>query len=124
MFVSPAYAQVTSDTMSSFVSMAPLLLIFVVFYFFVIRPQQQRQKQHKSMLGALRRGDRVVTAGGIVGTVAKVLNDSEVTVDIAENVRVRVIRSTISQVLAKTEPAAKEKEAEDVAEDADAKKGG
>lgn len=124
MFVSPAYAQVSSDTMSSFVSMAPLLLIFVVFYFFVIRPQQQRQKQHKSMLGSLRRGDRIVTAGGIVGTVAKVLNDSEVTVDIAENVRVRVIRSTISQVLAKTEPAAREKEAEDGADDADAKKGG
>jgi preprotein translocase subunit YajC len=99
--------------MSGFVQFAPLVLIFVVFYFMMIRPQQQRQKQHKTMLEALRRGDKVVTAGGIIGTVAKVVSDTEVAVDLADNVRVRVVRSTITQVLAKTEPAAKAKEAKD-----------
>lgn len=113
MLISPAYAQAASDGMSGFVQFAPLVLIFVVFYFMMIRPQQQRQKQHKSMLEALRRGDKVVTAGGIIGTVAKVVSDTEVAVDLADNVRVRVVRSTITQVLAKTEPAAKTKEAKD-----------
>jgi len=113
MLISPAYAQAASDGMSGFVQFAPLILIFVVFYFMMIRPQQQRQKQHKSTLEALRRGDKVVTAGGIIGTVAKVVSDTEVAVDLADNVRVRVVRSTITQVLAKTEPAAKAKEAKD-----------
>lgn len=108
MFISPAYGQsLFGDGGSGLVQLAPLLLIFVVFYFFMIRPQQQRQKQHRVMLDALRRGDRIVTAGGILGTVARVLNDNEVAVDIAEGVRVRVVRSTITQILAKTEPAAK-----------------
>jgi preprotein translocase subunit YajC len=120
MFISPAYAQsLFGDGGSGLVQLAPLLLIFVVFYFFMIRPQQQRTKQHRTMLDALRRGDRIVTAGGILGTVAKVVNDNEVAVDIADNVRVRVVRSTITQVLAKTEPAAKSKSADD-----DAVKGG
>lgn len=120
MFISPAYAQsLFGDGGSGLVQLAPLLLIFVVFYFFMIRPQQQRTKQHRTMLDALRRGDRIVTAGGILGTVAKVVNDNEVAVDIADNVRVRVVRSTITQVLAKTEPAAKSKSA-----DNDAVKGG
>lgn len=120
MFISPAYAQsLFGDGGSGLVQLAPLLLIFVVFYFFMIRPNQQRQKQHRTMLDALRRGDRIVTAGGILGTVAKVVSDSEVAVDIADNVRVRVQRSTITQVLAKTEPVAKSKSADD-----DAVKGG
>ncbi|MGH6974147.1 MAG: preprotein translocase subunit YajC, partial [Stellaceae bacterium] len=80
-------------------------LIFVVFYFFLIRPQQKKAKETKSMLEAIRRGDRVVTGGGIIGTVAKVNND-EVLIDIADNTRVRVVRSTIVNVLAKTAPAA------------------
>jgi preprotein translocase subunit YajC len=106
---------------NSLMQILPFVLIFVVFYFFLIRPQQQKQKQVKSMLEALRRGDRVVTAGGIIGTVAKVVNDDEVQLDIAEGVRVRVIRSTITSVLAKTEPASakddddKEPEAADAA---------
>lgn len=82
----------------------PLILIFVVFYFLLIRPQQKRARAHKEMLGSLRRGDRVVTGGGIVGQVAKVGTNDEVTVEIADGVRVKVIRGTITSVLARTEP--------------------
>ena len=106
MFISPAYAQAFGDSANQLVQIAPFVLILVVFYFFLIRPQQQKAKDHKTMLGALRRGDRVVTGGGIVGTVAKVVSDEEVLVDIADSVRVRVLRSTITSVLAKTEPVA------------------
>jgi preprotein translocase subunit YajC len=112
MFISPAFAQTSAfGDASSLIQIAPLVLIFVVFYFLLIRPQQTKAKQHKAMLDALRRGDRVVTGGGIVGTVARVVEGSdEVLVDIAENTRVRVLRSTITSVLAKTEPVpAKEK---------------
>lgn len=115
MLITPAYAQAAAggDTSSMMVQLAPLALIFVVFYFFLIRPQQQKAKQQRSMLDAIRRGDRVVTGGGFIGTVAKVVNNDEVLVDLADNVRVRVVRSTISQVLAKTEPAAKDSKAKD-----------
>ncbi len=108
MLISPAYAQAAAGGGGSdvLVQIAPLALIFVVFYFFLIRPQQQKAKQQRSMLDAIRRGDRVVTGGGFIGTVAKVVNNEEVLVDLADNVRVRVVRSTISQVLAKTEPVA------------------
>jgi preprotein translocase subunit YajC len=107
MLITPAYAQAAAggDTSSMLVQLAPLALIFVVFYFFLIRPQQQKAKQQRSMLDAIRRGDRIVTGGGLIGTVAKVVRNEEVLVDIADNVRVRVVRSTIGQVLAKTEPA-------------------
>jgi len=91
--------------------LAPFALIFVVFYFLLIRPQQTKAKQHRAMLQALRRGDRVVTGGGIIGTVGKVVSEQEIQLDIADNVRVRVMRDTISTVLARTEPAAA-KEAE------------
>jgi preprotein translocase subunit YajC len=107
MLITPAYAQAAGGGGSDMlVQIAPLALIFVVFYFFLIRPQQQKAKQTRAMLDAVRRGDRVVTAGGIIGTVAKVVNNDEVQVDIADNVRVRVVRSTITQVLARTEPVA------------------
>jgi len=108
MLISPAYAQAAGggESTSVLVQIAPLALIFVVFYFFLIRPQQQKAKQQRAMLDAIRRGDRVVTAGGVIGTVAKVVSNEEVLVDIADNVRVRVVRSTIAQVLAKTEPVA------------------
>jgi preprotein translocase subunit YajC len=112
MLISPAFAQAAGggDTSSMLVQIAPLALIFVVFYFFLIRPQQQKAKQQRSMLDSIRRGDRVVTGGGIIGTVAKIVNNDEVLVDLADNMRVRVVRSTIAQVLAKTEPvAAKDK---------------
>ena len=106
MLISPAYAQISGDSVSSLLSsgIVPMVLVLVVFYFLMIRPQQQKAKEHRSMLSALRRGDRVVTGGGIVGTVAKVVSDDEVLVDIADNVRVRVLRSTITSVVAKTEP--------------------
>lgn len=83
----------------------PLILIFVVFYFLLIRPQQKRLKEHRDMLAAIRRGDRVVTGGGIIGTVVKVGADDELSVEIADGVRVKVVRSTVTSVLAKTEPA-------------------
>jgi preprotein translocase subunit YajC len=91
----------------------PLVLIFVVFYFLLIRPQQTKQKQHKAMLDALRRGDRVVTGGGILASVARVVNADEVELDIATNVRVRVLRSTITSVLAKPDPGAAREAARD-----------
>lgn len=118
--ISPAYAQAAAGGggTSTILQMAPLALIFVVFYFFLIRPQQKKAKETKSMIEAIRRGDRVVTGGGIIGTVAKVVNNDEVLVDIAENTRVRVMRSTIVSVLAKTAPAdAKGGKDEDDADD-------
>jgi preprotein translocase subunit YajC len=124
MFISPAYAQAFGDSANTLVQFAPFVLIFVVFYFFVIRPQQQKTRDHRSMLSALRRGDRVVTGGGIIGTVAKVVGDDEVLVDIAEGMRVRVVRSTITAVLAKTEPVAAKSDKDDAQQDdADADKG-
>ena len=107
MFISPAFAQgAVGDAGGGLASMLPLVLIFVVFYFLLIRPQQKKMKQHKEMLASVRRGDKVVTGGGIVGTVTKV-NDTndELTVEIAENVKVRIKRGTILENLAKTEPA-------------------
>jgi preprotein translocase subunit YajC len=108
MFISPAYAQGAGGGAGTFEALLPLILIFAVFYFLLIRPQQKKMKQHKEMLGMMRRGDRVVTGGGIIGTITKVLNDNEVTVEIADGVKVKVQRSLISAVLAKTEPGAQE----------------
>jgi preprotein translocase subunit YajC len=107
--ISSAYAQTpgaaaAAGPMDMLQSVAPLILIFGIFYFLMIRPQQQRAKQHKAALAQLRRGDTVVTSGGIIGTVSRVVNDEEVTVDIAEGVRVRVVRSTITGLTAKGEP--------------------
>ncbi len=87
-----------------FVQLAPLVLIFVVFYFLLIRPQQQRLKAHREMVTNLRRGDVVVTGGGLIGKITRVAGD-EATVELAENVRVKVLKATISEVRAKTEPA-------------------
>lgn len=89
-------------------SLMPIVLIFVVFYFLLIRPQQKKMREHREMLSAIRRGDRVVTGGGLVAQVIKVGDDDQVTLEIAENVRVKVIRSTITTVLAKPQPAGKE----------------
>ncbi len=107
MLISPAYAQAAGGAPGGFdlISLAPLLLIFVVFYFLLIRPQQKKMKTHRDMIGALRRGDKVLTAGGIIGSVVKV-EDSELLVEIAKDVRVRIARSTISEVLGKPEPTA------------------
>lgn len=79
--------------------------IIAIFYFLVIRPQQKQVKEHKAMVEALRRGDQVVTAGGLIGKVSKVKDDGEIEVEIATDTKVRVVRSTIARVLSKTEPA-------------------
>ena len=103
MFISPAYAQAAvggANFLGDATQFLPLVLIFGVFYFMLIRPQQTRQKELRTAQSALRRGDRVVTAGGILGTVQRVKEGSnEVEVDIAPNVRVTVLRDTITTVL-------------------------
>ena len=91
--------------MEAFAQFVPLILIFVIMYFLLIRPQQKKLKEHKAMVDALRRGDQVVTQGGLIGKVAKIKDEGEIEVEIASGVIVRVVRSTITQVLSKTEPA-------------------
>jgi preprotein translocase subunit YajC len=87
-------------------SIVPLIAVFAIMYFLLIRPQQQRMKQHKQMVENLRRGDTVVTAGGVVGRVSKMppKDDPEITVEIADGVQIKVIKSTLSEVRAKTQP--------------------
>jgi preprotein translocase subunit YajC len=102
MLISSAYAQTAGDAggMAIVMQLAPLLLIFGVFYFLLIRPQQQKQKQHKELLSKLKRGDRVVTAGGILGRITEVKDGAdEVEVEIAANTRIRVLRGSIAEVL-------------------------
>ena len=77
----------------------PLILIFVIFYFFLIRPQQKKVKEHKGMISSLKRGDKVVTSGGIVGTVERVIDNDKVEVEIAENIKVEIVKSTGIQAL-------------------------
>ncbi len=106
MFISPAFAQAAGAAGGSnfLLQIMPLVLIFVVFYFLLIRPQQKKMKAHREMIGAVRRGDTVVTAGGVIGKVNKVIDDNTLQVEIADGVRVRVVRSTVSEVRAKGEP--------------------
>lgn len=100
MLISPAYAQDAAGLAGPVLQFLPLILIFAVFYFLLIRPQQTRQKELKASVAAIRRGDRVVTAGGILGTVQRVKDGSnEIEVEIAPNVRVMIIRDTVSTVL-------------------------
>ena len=106
MFISDAYAQAGGAAGPGMLeSLLPFILIFVVFYFLLIRPQQKRAKEHKAMVEGLKRGDKVITSGGIVGKVSKVIDDNEVEVEIARDVKVKIIRSTISQIMGKPEPA-------------------
>jgi preprotein translocase subunit YajC len=92
--------------MEGIASIVPLILVFLIMYFLLIRPQQRKLKEHQAMVAALRRGDQVVTSGGIMGRVTKVKDgENEVEVEIAPNVNVRVVRSTIQSVVSKTEPA-------------------
>ena len=84
----------------------PLILIFAIMYFLLIRPQQRKLKDHKKMVESLRRGDMIVTQGGLIGKVTKVKEDNELEVELSEGVKVRVVQSTVAQVLSKTEPAA------------------
>ena len=106
MLISPAYAQSTAAGSSLFELLFPLVMVFAIIYFMILRPQQKRQREHTNMVEALRRGDTVVTQGGLVGKVAKVAED-EIEVDINENTRVSVIKSMIISVRAKGEPAKK-----------------
>jgi preprotein translocase subunit YajC len=110
MFISPAYAQAASpfggDSM--LVSLLPFILIFVIMYFLILRPQQKRQKQHQEMVKNVRRGDTVITSGGLVGKVTKVSDDEQIEIELAEGVRVRQMRGMIADVRAKGEPVKEE----------------
>ena len=91
---------------NAFAQFIPLILIFAIMYFLLIRPQQKKMKEHQKMVEGLRRGDMVVTQGGIIGKVVKVKENNELEVELSEGVKVRVVQSTVAQVLSKTEPAA------------------
>jgi preprotein translocase subunit YajC len=106
MFINPAYAQAAGgDTASALTSLIPFVLIFGIMWFLLIRPQQKKMKEHRAMVDTLKRGDQVVTAGGLIGKISKVKDAHEVEVELAQGVTVRVVRSTISNVVSKTEPA-------------------
>ncbi|GAA5095293.1 preprotein translocase subunit YajC [Bartonella acomydis] len=112
MFITNAYAQVTGGVSngSSLVSFVPLVLIFVIMYFFIIRPQRTQIKKRQEMLNAVRRGDTVITGGGIIGKVTKVYDESgELEVEIGDDMRIRVVRSTLTDVRVKGEPIAAKK---------------
>ena len=114
MFITPALAQsglFGGDSAGMITSFMPLILIIVIMYFLILRPQQQKVKQHHAMIKALRRGDTVVTNGGLVAKVTKVIDDDHIEIEIADGVRVRQMRQMISGVRAKGEPAKDEKPA-------------
>lgn len=109
MLITPAYAQATGlggDNM--LVSLLPFILIFVIMYFLILRPQQKRVKQHQEMVKNIRRGDTVVTSGGLIGKVTKVIDDDQVEIEIGEDVRVRQLRQMVAEVRAKGEPVKEE----------------
>lgn len=106
MFITPAFAQGTAAGGGSdmLFQLAPFILIFVIMYFLILRPQQKRVKDHQALVKAIRKGDTVVTSGGVVGKVTKVVDDNEVEIQIADNVRIRQLRQMITDVRAKGEP--------------------
>lgn len=106
MFVTPAYAQSLGGAPDALVSILPFVLIFVVMYFLIIRPQRTQMKKRSAMLAAVRRGDTVVTGGGLVGKVTKVINDGEVEVDLGNGVKVIAVRGMLADVRTKGEPTA------------------
>ncbi|GBE43425.1 MAG TPA: preprotein translocase subunit YajC [Rhizobiales bacterium] len=103
MLITPAYAQAAGGSGDFIFQILPFLLIFVIMYFLIIRPQQKRAKDHREMVSALRRGDTVVTGGGLIGKVTKV-EDGELQVELAQGMKVKVVRSTITEVRSKSEP--------------------
>lgn len=106
MFASPAYAQAAAPGgAGALMQFAPLILIFVIMYLLMIRPQQKKMKAHRAMVEALKKGDNVITQGGVIGKVVAV-RDDEVEVEIAQGVRIRVVRGTVAQVVTRTPPAA------------------
>ncbi|EDQ33324.1 preprotein translocase, YajC subunit [Hoeflea phototrophica DFL-43] len=104
MFVTPAYAQTAGGGGEILMSILPFVLIFVIMYFLIIRPQRMQMKKREEMLKNVRRGDQVVTGGGVLGKVTKVIDDAELEVEIADGVKVRLMRSLIADVRAKSEP--------------------
>ena len=107
MFITPAYAQlpgVGGGSSELIMSLVPFVLIFVIMYFLILRPQQRRVKQHQEMVKNLRRGDTVITSGGLVGKVTKVVDDDQVVIEISDGVRVRQMRGMVSDVRSKGEP--------------------
>ena len=110
MFISTAYAQTAGAGdgafgMGGIMQLLPIVAIFIIFYFLLIRPQQRKAKEHKALLASVRRGDRIVTGGGILGLVTKVVDEHHVQVEIAEGVRVKVLKSTIADIPSRTAPA-------------------
>lgn len=106
MLITPAYAQAAGgDATSLMTSLLPFALIFVIMYFLILRPQQKRVREHAEMVKNLRRGDTIVTSGGLVGKVTKVVDDDQVEMEISDGVRIRQMRQMISAVRAKGEPA-------------------
>jgi preprotein translocase subunit YajC len=106
-FITPAFAQTAGGAAGGadmLVQLAPFGIILIIMYFLILRPQQQRAKQHQDMVANIRRGDTVVTNGGLIGKVTKAIDDNEVEIEIAPNVRVRQSRGAISEVRAKGEP--------------------
>ncbi|HWT30525.1 MAG TPA: preprotein translocase subunit YajC [Propylenella sp.] len=108
MFITPAYAQSLGGGAGIVEMLLPFVLIFIIMYFLILRPQRQQAKRREEMLKAIRRGDTVVTNGGIIGKVSKVVDDSEVELQIADGVKVRALRSLIAEVRTKGEPVAGE----------------
>jgi preprotein translocase subunit YajC len=106
MFATPAYAQAAGGggAAGGLIGFLPIIFIFLIMYLLLIRPQQKKMKEHRAMVEALRRGDQVITSGGMIGKITKVADD-EVEVELAQNVKVRVVKNTIAQVMSKTEPA-------------------
>src|SRR5271154_7507752 len=111
MFINEAWAQGAGGISDFLVQLFPLVLIFIVFYFLLIRPQQSKMKAQKEMLGGVKRGDRVVTGGGIIGLVTKVISDNELQVELAEGVRVRLLKQSISEILVRDQSVRGAKEA-------------
>ena len=110
MFISPAYAQAAAggDTNSMLMSLLPFALIFVIMYFLILKPQQKKVKDHAEMVKNIRRGDTIVTNGGLVGKVTKVVDDDQVEIEISDGVRIRQLRQMVSAVRTKGEPAKEE----------------
>jgi preprotein translocase subunit YajC len=106
MFITPAYAQAAPAGGSDMlVSLLPFIAIFVIMYFLILRPQQKRVKTHTEMVKNLRRGDTVITNGGVIGKISKVIDDHEVEIEIADGVKIRQVRQMVTEVRAKGEPA-------------------
>jgi preprotein translocase subunit YajC len=114
MLISQAWAQGAAGGGSDFlIQLFPLVLIFIVFYFLLIRPQQSKMKQQREMLSGVKRGDRVVTGGGIIGLVTKVIGDNELQVELAEGVRVRIIKGTVTDIITRGESVRGSKESDE-----------